>query len=274
MIHPVEERQREARVAEAQPRLAMPERLEGRSEGRVAQHHGEHGHEDEQQSRGGRPPREIHACRVETMPEGAEQRLGERGFVPRALVPPAVDEERGRHAGAAAEPALRILAHAVRRAPFERGIALVAVRNAERSGDPLQLLGLEDRTALHERIVHAPEVHPRGRRVLGHLRRARGLLAIGEREMSEDVAQASAEAVAQMGDDLVRGVAVGAGVAAVLDERDRCRRVAEEMVHRGVDRAVEACGACVGHVGTEISRGSPSRTPRARPGPIASGGGR
>src|SRR3546814_5456553 len=54
------------------------------------------------------------------------------------------------------------------------------------------------------------------------LRRAPRQVAAGQRAMPEHVAQLVAETVAQVGDDPIGRAAVGAGVAAVLDQTDAC----------------------------------------------------
>ena len=104
--------------------------------------------------------------------------------------------------------------------------------------------------ARHELDVRVPEARRIGA-VLDQLGGAPGDLAIGHRAMAEDVAQAVAEAIADLGDLLVGRPAVRAVVAAVLDQGDLCRRGAEDVVDRFVDRTVEPVVCrCLGHSGS------------------------
>src|SRR3546814_7333695 len=64
--------------------------------------------------------------------------------------------------------------------------------------------------------------------------------------MPEHVAQLVAETVAQVGDDPIGRAAVGAGVAAVLDQADACLGRTQGVVGR-IDRAIEVMGICGGH---------------------------
>src|SRR5579871_3226974 len=75
------------------------------------------------------------------------------------------------------------------------------------------------------------------------LRRPAREIDADERSMAKDVAQLVPELVAHFENALVRRPAIGARVAAVLNERDRRVGAAEEMVARIVDRAVEPVGA-------------------------------
>src|SRR3546814_7993810 len=78
------------------------------------------------------------------------------------------------------------------------------------------------------------------------LRRAPRQVAAGQRAMPEHVAQLVAETVAQVGDDPIGRAAVGAGVAAVLDQADACLGRTQGVVGR-IDRAIEVMGICGGH---------------------------
>src|SRR3546814_17657955 len=64
--------------------------------------------------------------------------------------------------------------------------------------------------------------------------------------MPEHVAQLVAETVAQVGDDSIGRAAVGAGVAAVIDQADAGLRRTQGVVGR-IDRAIEVMGICGGH---------------------------
>ena len=104
------------------------------------------------------------------------------------------------------------------------------------------------------------------RRGLGELGRAPRDVAAGDRPLPEHVAQAVAEAVAQLRDLLVGRAAVGAGVAAVLDQREVGRRRAEHVVARRVDGAVEPIGlGGLGHWITLRAARSEANSPSGRP---------
>src|SRR5690606_4592425 len=71
-----------------------------------------------------------------------------------------------------------------------------------------------------------------------------------ERQVAEDVAHPRAQPLAQVRHDLVRRVAVLAGVAAVLDQRDLGIGAAQHVVASWIDRNGKAVGACLGHHGS------------------------
>lgn len=71
---------------------------------------------------------------------------------------------------------------------------------------------------------------------------APGDIAADKGAMPEDVAQAFAEATADLDEFLVRCAAVGAGVAAIFNQRDLGVRRAEYVVPTLVHRAVEPTG--------------------------------
>ena len=73
-------------------------------------------------------------------------------------------------------------------------------------------------------------------------------VAAGERAVPEHVAQAVAELVADLGDAVVGRAAIGAGIAAVLDERDLCVGRPEDMVAAFVHRRVEHPLCMVGDI--------------------------
>jgi hypothetical protein len=58
--------------------------------------------------------------------------------------------------------------------------------------------------------------------------------------VTEDVEEAVAEIVPEVGDALVRSPTKGTGVAAILDKDGRRVVWPQHMVHRGVDRAVQS----------------------------------
>ncbi|CAH1648049.1 hypothetical protein BOSEA31B_10018 [Hyphomicrobiales bacterium] len=74
------------------------------------------------------------------------------------------------------------------------------------------------------------------------LRGAQCDVAAGQRPVAEDIAQALAELVSDRGDALVGGTAIGAGIAAVFDERDLGAAGAENMIDLIIDRSVQAIG--------------------------------
>ena len=93
--------------------------------------------------------------------------------------------------------------------------------------------------ARHQLDVRAPEGIFAGRR-FGNLRGLPREIAAGDRPLAEDVAQPVAVAVAQAHDFLVRGAAVRAGVAAVLDQRELRVVGSEDVVAPPQHLTVEA----------------------------------
>jgi hypothetical protein len=74
---------------------------------------------------------------------------------------------------------------------------------------------------------------------LGRLDRDR---APGDRPVAEHVAHPVPEAVAEIGDHLVRGVAVAAIIAAEFEQRDVGGRIAEDVVADRIHRTIEPGG--------------------------------
>ena len=194
----------------------------------------------------GRPADEVQRRRLDAVAEGAEHRLRQARLVPRPLVAAAVNEEGRGEQRAAPLGARPVLADAHRRGSERRRLRLRR-RKPELLGDLLERAFGEFRPALHQRIVDWPEVAGRGEGELGELGRAVGHRVVAPRPLAEDVAQALAEAVAEIGDDRMGGVAIGTGVAAVFDEGDRRLGRPEDVVAAGIDRAVEAGRQGVGH---------------------------
>ena len=197
---------------------------------------------EQQQAGRRRPAREVERGGVHAVAERAEHRVGERALVPGAVVAAAVDEERRRHAHAARARARR---RPRRRAPGPRAaVGGVAGARGPRSRTTAREVVLGERLrAGHQLDVRAPE------RVLvrGGLRELGGApreVAAGDRPVPEHVAQAVAEAVAQLRDLLVRRAAVRAGVAAVLDERQVRAGRAEDVVAARVHGAVQPVCEC------------------------------
>ena len=115
--------------------------------------------------------------------------------------------------------------------------------NAEIAGDGGDVvLGEHLRTA-HQRDMRFPELVG----VLGVLDEhggAAGEAVIAHRAVAEDVAQPLAELVADLGDALVGGTAIGAGIAAVLDQRDRRCLGSEGVVRRPYGAVEPVAVAC------------------------------
>ncbi len=242
MIHPVEDRERKAAAPKTDAELRLPKRLEGRSGARVAEQQGDHRADHEEEAGRRRPAHEIQHRSLQPMAHRAHQRLGQRAFIPRAFIATAIDEERGRHPRAALQPAQGVVPH-----PGVGGlpgplVALSTRRQAQLRGEALQVVRAEVRTAFHQGVVHVPESAVRLRRVLGQLGRLRRQLAVDQGKVPEYVPQAVTEAIAEVRDDLVRGVAVFTGVAAVLDECEIRVRPAEDVIARGVYRESESRG--------------------------------
>ena len=157
------------------------------------------------------------------MAERAEHRVGERALVPRAVVAAAVDEERRRelHAARARARDVRV-ARAPRGARVSRAPSVSSEATPRSSADGRR----SSSVSVSERVISATCASQNcsgRRRMLDELGRAAREVAAGQRAVAEHVAQAVAELVAHLRDALVGGAAMRAGVAAVLDQRDRGR---------------------------------------------------
>jgi hypothetical protein len=173
------------------------------------------------------------------MTEPAEHGIGERALVPRAVVAAAVDEEGRRdHHAAGARAALVGVDPRLRppRGPF--GAFGIIVHQAEVARDRPQVVLGQGLRARHQSDVRPPEPL-RVRGALGELGRPPRDLAAGQRPMPEHVAQPLAELVAHLGELIVGRAAVGAGVAAVLDQRHLRTGRAEDVIVGLVDRPIE-----------------------------------
>ncbi len=181
------------------------------------------------------------------MAERAEHGVGERALVPRAVVAAAVDEERRREHHAARPRARLVGGNAgLRLAGALAGAVDVVEGNAELLGDGCDVVFGEYLRAAHQRDVSVPELVC----ILGALdedRGAAGEAVVAYRTMAKDIAQPLAELVADFGDALVGGAAMGAGVAAVFDQRDRRRLGSKRVIlwpHAPVESiAVASVGA-------------------------------
>ena len=149
------------------------------------------------------------------------------------------------------------LALALRSSALTRGRAAAAPRprssaaQAELGGDDGEVVLGQRRRARHQRDRARARSLGVGR-PLGQLGGAPGDVAAGQRLVAEDVAQPVAERVARLDDVLVGGAAVGAGVAAVLDQRDAGALRAEDVVAARIDRAVQPVVARVVHAASRL----------------------
>jgi hypothetical protein len=65
--------------------------------------------------------------------------------------------------------------------------------------------------------------------------------------MPKHVSHSVAEPIAQPRNDFVRGMAIGAGIAAVLDEGHVGIGVSEDMIPPFINRAIQSGGSCMRH---------------------------
>ena len=214
------ERHAEARFAEHEPELLLPERGKSGSQRRVGQHHGQHRGKQQKDARGRPPAREIERGRAHAMTEPAEHRVGQRAFIPRAVVTATVDEEGGRDHDPARPRAALVGGNPRFGVPGGLfGVPGVVPRQVQIVGDRAQVVLGQGLRAGHQLDVRLPEPL----RIIGALDELGGAprdVAAGQRPMPEHVAQALAEIVADLADLFVGRPAVRTRVAAVLDERD------------------------------------------------------
>ena len=183
------------------------------------------------------------------MPERAQHGLAEGDFVPRTIVAPAVDEERGRNTNAARLGAGDVGVHAGL-APCECILLHGRRRCLQLRSHRVDIVVGQRGRARHQVHVTTPERSLVGGGLRDIGRAAREITA-GQRPLPKYVAQAIAEAIAQLRDLLVRSAAVGTRVAAVFDQRDVAVVGTEHMVVARVDRPVEPAGVrCLGHCGS------------------------
>ncbi len=180
------------------------------------------------------------------MAQRAEHRVGERAVVPRPVVPAAVDEEGRRDERAARARAFFVGVHARLRARF---VFRVALPQPQVSGDRGKIVRRQDLGSRHQPDVRAPEAlgvaGP-----LDELGRRTGERVAGEGLVAEDVAQAIAELIADLGDPFVRRTAIRAGVAAVFDKGDRRVVTAQNVIGRFVDGPIEPVASREVHIRT------------------------
>ena len=96
----------------------------------------------------------------------------------------------------------------------------------------------QDLRARHQLDVRVPETLRVGR-ALDQFGRAAGKIDADERPMAENIAHAVAELIAHLRDPLIGGAAIGAGVAAVFDERDGGARRSQDMVGSVIHRPIQ-----------------------------------
>lgn len=152
------------------------------------------------------------------MPERSEHRVGQRAFIPGALIAAAVDEKSRRHTCAAPLGALDVLTHPCLRRRQGEFVPCFARWQVEVTRDPLKVALRERRPSLHQRLVNFPEPIRRFCRVLRQFGGSRRLRATGNGQVPKHVAHPLAEPVPQPLDDLVNRMTASAGIAAVLDE--------------------------------------------------------
>ena len=244
---------RNSSAADDDPGLVLPEaRSKPGPSGELVSDDREHGREQQQQAGRGRPAGEVERRDPDPVPERAEHRVAERALVPGAVVAPAVDEEgrRDQHAarpGAAlvlGDPRPRSRLGAPSSAARPRSAATTARSSSVSVGERVISV-----TCARQKLVGV-------RRPLDQHRGAPGDVAAGQRLVAEDVGEPVAERVARLGDVLVGGAAVGAGVAAVLDQLDPGVRPPEDVVPARIDRTVQP-----------VRRRCPCTRPPALPGP-------
>jgi hypothetical protein len=236
VIDPVQQRHAEALAAQRDAELLLPERGKGWPERRVGQRHRQQRREQQQHARRRPPARELERGRAHPMPEPPQHRVGQRACVPRAVVEAAVDEEgrRDPHAARARAALVRLQAR-----PRPRGgLRGIVVSQAEIALDRPQVVLGQRLRARHQLEMRPPEPVRVGG-ALDQLGGAPGELAAADRPVAEDIAQPIAELVADLGDLLVGRPAVGAAVAAVLDQRDLGVGGAKHMVVGLVHRTIE-----------------------------------
>src|SRR5258708_3492317 len=172
--------------------------------------------------------RAMRCSSLQGPPQGGRQ----RGDVARLLVATAVDEESGRAAHPATDPAHEVLAHDGRVAV--RGQLALDPRHVEPELARVaqQVLVGEGRLMFVEQVVHFPELASRCRR-FGDLRGVlRVRMLLGDGKMPEDEAYFAAHLLEQA---LELGIGAAAELAlevAVLDERDGGVGRAEDVIPR------------------------------------------
>ena len=65
--------------------------------------------------------------------------------------------------------------------------------------------------------------------------------------MPKHVSHSISEAIAQSCNDFMRSMAIGAGIAAVLDEGHVGMGVSEDVIPCVIDRAIQLRRVCMGH---------------------------
>jgi hypothetical protein len=110
-------------------------------------------------------------------------------------------------------------------------------KEAERRDDGLQVALGERRRARYQGDVGRAELG-----VIGKLRRGTRQLAADERAVPEQVAQTLPELAADLGDALVGGAAVWAGIAALFEQGDGRIARSQEVIQNHIHRPVEASG--------------------------------
>jgi hypothetical protein len=249
VVDPVEEEQGELSSVQLEPEGGAPPGLECGADGRVAEHDREHRHESEEQS-GRRPPsNEIQSRSLNPVPERAEHGLGQRALVPGSLVAAVVDKEGRCYQRATALSALGILLYSQLCGSACGRTRAVARRQIEFRGNLFEIVRRECRPALHECVVHRPELASRLGSILRQFCGCLRIFAAGEGTMPEDVPHPIPEPVSEIGNHFMRGVTIRAAVAAVLDQRQFRLGISQDMIAPYVDGAIEPGWSCMCHEG-------------------------
>ena len=150
------------------------------------------------------PSARSHRRRMHAVAKRAEHRFRERRLVPRPVVAAPIDEECRCHPHAARACTSDVCLDARPPAGARRNRGFVVAGSSEVAGHGVQVfLGKRGRAG-HQRDVCAPE-GVEVRCGLGDFRCAAGEVIGGDRQLPEHVAQAVAEAVAQVRDLVVGG---------------------------------------------------------------------
>ena len=228
--------------AKAKPELLLPERGEARPERGVGQSDRDQRRQQQQDARGRSPAREVERRRAHPMAERPQHRVGKRAFVPRSVVAAAIDEESRREQRAARGGAGLVRVHPRLCPNRGRIVRRPAIGGyAEIAGDGFDIVLGQNLRPGHELDVLIPESLRVGG-ALDQLGGAAGKLDSGQRPVAKDVAHAIAELVAHLGDALVGRAAIGAGVAAIFDQRDGGARRPKDVVEPFIDRPIEPIG--------------------------------
>lgn len=94
-----------------------------------------------------------------------------------------------------------------------------------------------------------PELASRFESVLGEFRGVLGVTTAQDREVPEDVPHSLSKAVPQVSNHFMGGMAIRAGVAAVLNQRQFRLGISQDMIARGVNLIMKPRRLCLSHGG-------------------------